>query len=346
MDSCFDVNQDILDDLDRYHEKSMLMEKHAIEKAYHPDLESAVDDDLIYRVPIYDMGSRRYAAFCSFTEAIWRKEADPKGNGMHFSHVKIASDLDWFFLLYAFRLCGSGINYKPKTNTLLGSSFIGTHGFGNFWIVNELLSGRCEFSQWIESLRLMQKPFTDNRGYLLPQFSYNDQSDGHLKRYIITEAPRLAEYVLNKCVKQKLEIYQVTDLCNEWLVSKGYRKQNFVATAFAADLAEYFPNYVDSKSMVYAGTNAQKCINLIFRKTKKMKDFDFINSVLRFQSNRYGLNPIDCEDSRNCDPIRYWQEFQSKHHVSANSGKIMKNNSLLKSRWSRKKYEQWKISIK
>lgn len=134
----FEINENLLSALDEYHEKTMLMEKHVIEKnEFAGNIKDSVDDDLIFNVPIYDMGSRRYAAFCSFTEAVWKKENDIKGNGLYFLNSHLKTEFDWFFLFYLFRLCGSGINYKPKTNDLF-TTFVGTHGFGNFWIVNNL----------------------------------------------------------------------------------------------------------------------------------------------------------------------------------------------------------------
>ena len=143
-----------------------------------------------------------------------------------------------------------------------------------------------------------------------------------------------------------MQIYQLTDLGNKILKEKyGFKRQNFVLTALAADVAEYFPEYIDAKGMVYAGTNAQLCIKTLFKKTKKIKDFDFFNEVLHFQSERYNLNPIDCEDSRNCDVIRYLREYQSKWHIQKNNGKIMKNNSSLKNKLGNKGYYEYTSEI-
>jgi hypothetical protein len=85
--------------LDEYHKKTMLLEHHVIEsKPFYGNLQETINDDLIFNVPIYDMGSRKYAAFCSFTEAVWRKEKDVKGNGIYFCNHNIKNELDWFLL--------------------------------------------------------------------------------------------------------------------------------------------------------------------------------------------------------------------------------------------------------
>jgi hypothetical protein len=63
-------------------------------------------------------------------------------------------------------------------------------------------------------------------------------------------------------------------------------------------------------------------------------------------SNRYNLNPIDCEDSRACDVVRYFQEYQSEDHIIKNNGHRMKNNSILKQTWGHDKYYDFAIKLK
>lgn len=324
--------------LDDYHVKSMYMENHTIKKIpFEGSLKKAVNDDLIYNVPIYDMGRRRFAAFCSFTEAVWHQDKDYKGNGQYLKN-DIKEPYDWFMLFYLFRLCGSGINYVPRSG--LFNDFYGTHGFGNFWIIDSILRKRFRAQQWLDDLRKRDIPFTDNKGYLLPQFTYPDLTSGHLKRYILRDGWQLVaailDYVMTK--NERSEIYQITDFGNKWLNDRNFKKQNFVLTAFACDLAEYFPEFVDPKSRLYAGTNATKCIKSIYPKVGKIKEFDYINDVLQYQAERYGLYPMDCEDSRNCDIIRYLKEYQSKDHIAKNGGKVMLNNSVLKDIWGQEKY--------
>jgi len=95
-----------------------------------------INDDLVWNVPIYDVINRRYAAFSSLLEAIRLKDKDPKGNGNYFLNTNF-TNFDFIFLSYLFRLCGSGINYIPKKDMPWGS-----HGFGNFWIVDSIRNGR------------------------------------------------------------------------------------------------------------------------------------------------------------------------------------------------------------
>ena len=73
-----------------------------------------VNDDLVWNIPIYDVVNRRYAAFSSLLEALHLRDNDPKGNGEYFNSSLLLDETNFIKLCYLFRLCGSGINYKPK----------------------------------------------------------------------------------------------------------------------------------------------------------------------------------------------------------------------------------------
>ncbi len=345
------VDEDILEGLDDYHVKSRIVQEYHFEgnpkRMKDKEFKSLIDDDLIYNVPIYDVLHRRYAAFSSLVEALWYGEQDPKGNGEYFPKFE-RYDLDvieWMYLFYTFRLCGSGINYKPKKSE--GFSPFGTHGFGNFWIIDDIRLGRLGIENWEDSLQDRNRPFTNNKGYLLPQFSFPHLKNSHLKYFILRWSKRFIDDLFRFISRNPgLSIYEITDYGNDWLMDKGFKRQNFVMTAFAMDMAEYFPHLVNKESKVYAGTNATKCIKQIFRKVGKMSEFDFINEALQFLADRYGANPYDVEDSRACDPIRYFQEYQSADHVAKNNGIRYKNNSILKEKWGLDKYYEWANNLK
>lgn len=347
----FIVDDLILEAIDDYDRKSKIMQYFLYEG--NPDnyskqqIQELVNDPLIFNIPIYDVLHRKYAAFSSFTEACWKGDEDPKGNGKLFEHLNLHGNLglkEWIFLFYTFRLCGSGINYKPKTHLPWG-----THGFGNFWIIEDIRNGRFKIPQWLESLyKNDDKPFTNNKGYLLPQFTFSHLKKSHLRYYILEYAQKLIVKILDYIVDEtdfhnsnsikQIPIYKIVNKGNEILNEWGFKKQNFVLTAFAMDLAEYFPRMVDRKSKVYAGTNAAKCLKLIFKKTYKQGDFEFLNQCMDFLANRYGAEKYDVEDSRACDVIRYLLEYQSDHHIAMNNGNTYKNNSVLKKTLGVKEY--------
>lgn len=315
------INSKVLDALDEYHEKSLLMQKVLYDKDVKMSLEELrlkVDDDLIFHVPIYDMLDRKYAAFSSFPEAVVKKSSDPKGNGERFKHVEINDD-NFIAMLYLFRLCGSGINYVPKT-----------HGFGNFWIVDLVEKGFVDKYYWVRNCP--ESKFSNNKGYLLPQFNIG------LRVFIQLHSLFIIDKIVNFISSEIKTIKQVVDYGNSILNSLGFKKQTFVLSAFAADLAEYFPSMVDPNSMIYAGTNAKKCIKAIFGRCRE-------EEAIWFLSKRYNATPYSVEDSRLCDPVRYFLEYQSRFHIESNNGNIYNNNTLLKKQWNKEEYQSFLLQL-
>ena len=283
--------------------------------------EEDINDDLIYHVPIYDVVNRRFAAFSSFLEALKYGADDPKGNGKYFEGDHI-SEIDFAYLCYLFRLVGSGINYKPK---VAGADPIGSHGFGNFWVVDAIQQGRFTREQWLADMP--REKFADSKGYMLPLIK------GGLRPYVQKFSHNFFKAIWGKLMLSqheghKMEIYEVVNYGNQLLKSEGYQRQNFVLCAFAMDLAEYFPHLVDRNSKVLVGTNAKKCLKLIFPDRKGMgTNLEVTNRALDELCNITGgaSQKYDMEDVA-CDFIRYINNFQSPDHIKANGGKTYKNN--------------------
>lgn len=299
----------MLDIFKEYYRKAKMMQELKFEG--HHYTEKDVNDDLIWNVPIYDVVNRRFAAFSSLLEAIKYKENDPKGNGIYFNNLNDRmTDKNFIKLCYLFRLCGSGINYKHKKE---GDEPFGTHGFGNFWIVEDLRRGFSWYEDWL--LSIPKDKFCDVKGYLLPMIK------GGLRNFIINESSgltnHLIEYVYNN---NGLGIKDVVDEGNKYLMERGFKRQNFVLTAFAMDLAEYFPELVDRESDTYVGSNAKKCLKLIL---PNMKTDDALRFLCKETGNK--SKPYDMEDVA-CDFIRYIENFQSQDHINNNNNIKYKNN--------------------
>lgn len=299
---------EMIDTFLEYYRKAKMMQELKFEGASYT--KEDIDDDLIWNVPIYDVVNRRFAAFSSLLEAIKLKEKDPKGNGIYFSMLdNRMTDENFIKLCYLFRLCGSGINYKPKVN----DEPFGTHGFGNFWVVEELRKGWSYCEDWI--LCIPENKFCDVKGYLLPMIK------GGLRKFIINKSNELTDYLLEYIWHNKgLGIKDVVDVGNRYLVQRGYKRQNFVLTAFAMDLAEYYPDIVNRDSDVYIGSNAKKCLKLIL---PNMKQDDALRYLCDITGNF--SKPYDMEDVA-CDFIRYINNFQSADHILMNNNLTYTNN--------------------
>ena len=297
----------MIEEFKYYYERAKKMQELKYEGKDWTEMDVA--DELIWNIPIYDVVNRRFAAFSSLPEAIRRGRNDPKRNGVFFDRMHI-SDEDFVNLLYLFRLCGSGINYIPKTEKGI---FLGTHGFGNFWIVDLLLDGAYDTKSWLDEMP--QNKFCDVKGYLLPMVK------GGLRNYIIKNSMELVGMIKNYiALGPKRGIKEVVDFGNKWLVDNGFKRQNFVLTAFAMDLAEYFPALVDRDSDVYLGSNAKKCLKLIAPGKNQTNTLKMLCDITGSFSK-----PYDMEDVA-CDFIRFINNFQSQDHIKANKGNIYMNN--------------------
>lgn len=344
----FIINLDVLRAIDDYHTKSLSLQKYHFEgneaNVSYSQLKESVNDDLIFNVPIYDMLDRKYASFSSFLEAL-KNPDDPKGNNEFFPDIEM-NRFKWILLFYLFRLCGSGINYKPKDSK--ESEPFGTHGFGNFWLVDAMRHDVTDSRRWYDWLMSSKDPFTNNRGYLLPQFSYEGLKKGHLKKFILDES-----YDMITCLYSYLKagedsgttIIEAVRFSNDYLTDLDYKRQNFVLSATMADIAEYYPELIDPNSMIFAGTNAKKCIRAIFTKKSGVNTLKFESDCIRFLAHRYNSNPYSVEDSRLCDVVRYFKEYQSQQHIQKNKGIVYKNNSVLKKLWGDKKYYEFANSL-
>jgi hypothetical protein len=302
----------MLDNFIKYYSKAKMMQELKFQGGNWT--ESDIADDLIWNVPIYDVVNRRFAAFSSLPEAIIYRDKDPKGNGKYFEMLDDRLTTDNFIrMCYLFRLCGSGINYIPKEKN---QSPFGTHGFGNFWIADELRRGWALHEDWLNFLP--EKGFCDVKGYMLPMIN------GGLRNFIIKDSMKLVTYLIDFVYKsdKKVGIKSVVDKGNDWLLNNGYKRQNFVLTAFAMDLAEYIPDNVDRDSDVYVGTNAKKCLKLILPKMKT-------DEALRYLCDITGgfSKPYDMEDVA-CDFIRYIENFQSEAHIRSNNNIVFKNSLM------------------
>ena len=294
-----------------YFEKARMMQHIKYEWNKDEYYEKNVNCDLIWNVPIYDVVHRKYAAFSSFTEAVLNPKHDPKDNSKFYRKVHgRLTGWESICLLYLFRLCGSGINYKPK----VGDDPQGSHGFGNFWIDDLLRDGIIDVDKWVDEMP--KKSFSDNKGYMLPMISYG------LRNFIIHDVRNFLDYMYDIVFMgdEINTIQNIVEKGNGWLMSRNVRRQNFVLSAFAADLAEYFPDYVDPNSMIKLGTNAKKCAKIIKDGTR-MNDEMLMARLLAVTGN---INkPMDMEDVM-CDFIRWINNFQSQHHIEANNGNIFK----------------------
>ena len=308
-----------------YYNKAKLIQGHYYED--NATTSQTINYDLIWNVPIYDVVNRKYAAFNTLITALWYGKQDPKQNGDKYDNLKL-NLIEWIYVFYTFRLTGSGINYKEN------------HGFGNC-LHQHFLPEITDITEMANYFKNHTGPFSDSKGYQLPLISYKHLNGGHLRHHCSTDAVIMARQIADYITKgSKKTIVEVADFICDWYSANGHRRWKFVATAAAMDLAEFFPQYVDPTSEVYVGSNAIRCLKLTLPKKRGVDEHIWYNDALDYLIDITGatINKYDAEDTLGCDPIRYFQEFQSPDHIRMNDGNVYKNNSIMKQILGEKEY--------
>lgn len=281
-----------------------------------PYAESNLGDDLMHKVELYDVVERKYAGFSQIINDCFYgwTEQHPYWKKMELGvatdqREMIAHDWtgkhkefklpEWLYVFILHRVCGSAINYSVKPsgyhNTLLPA-----------------LHRATTIERMTEIVNVYPKPFYTSVGYQFPAFP-KPPSGSKYKRggdYYLTEfAPRLArdlaEFLENG---GKRDLREIGDFMLKWNVDNGLRQYHFQYAAVVADIADWYPQYVNRESPFYYGTNAVECISYLAKPTKKMKQIEFLDKVMEKIYDDVKSYPYNAEDVC-CDFIRWVENY-------------------------------------
>jgi hypothetical protein len=93
-----------------------------------------------------------------------------------------------------------------------------------------------------------------------------------------------------------------------WNKERGFRAFKFQYAAFIADIADWFPEYVNKESPFYYGTNAIECLNYLAYKIKGVPQEAFLDRITQKIYEDTGAYPYNSEDVT-CDFIRYIENY-------------------------------------
>lgn len=281
-----------------------------------PHLESDVGDDLMHHVELYDVVERKYAGFSQivndcfygWTEEhpYWKKMEAGKithqrdtvaknWTGKH-SDFKLP---EWLYIFILHRVCGSAINYSTKPS--------GYHNTLLFSLHN------CKtIEDMVEMVNNYPYSFYTSVGYQFPAFPkppagsrYKRGGDYYLSEYAPRLARELAEFLESGGQRSLREI---GSFMLDWNVKNNLRQYHFQYAAVVADVADWYPQYVDKTSPFYYGTNAVECISYLAKPTSKMKQEEFLDQVMEKIYEDTGAYPYNAEDVC-CDFIRWVENY-------------------------------------
>ena len=270
-----------------------------------------VDDDLMELVTIYDTVERRYAGFSNMLQDIWLGSSNPKFfkqptwmKERTLTYDRLHDKLtmyEWLYLFYVHRVTGSGASFEED------------HGYRNTIIPHLVYMDTVQ--EMAGYTGRYERPMFTSIGNQIPPFP--KPQDGYPtggKYYLAEIAPDLIRSVMNYIETtihmsgKKMPIREVVDYMCAYHKARGIRAFHFVFTAFAADLADYFPEFVDPKSHMYYGKNAQESMDLMAIKPPRMNRMDFFDAVMERTMADTGGDPRDLEDVF-CDYIRYIENY-------------------------------------
>lgn len=282
-----------------------------------PHLESEMNDDLMEHVELYDVVERKYAGFSQivndcfygWTEEhpYWKKMEAGKATRQRETVAKAWTgkhsvfDLpEWLYIFILHRVCGSAINYATKPS-----------GYHNTILFN--LHQCRTIEEMSRMVNHYPESFYTSIGYQFPKFpkppegsSYKRNGDYFLTEFAPRMAREMAEFLQSR--NHKLDTRELGEWMFKWNTDNGLNAYKFQYAAVIADVADWYPQYMNKESMFYYGSNAIECISYLANPTVKMNKEVFLDEVMKKIYDDTGSYPYNAEDVC-CDFIRWVEHY-------------------------------------
>lgn len=280
-------------------------------------------DSLIENVHIYDTVERKHAGFQNMLQDLWYGEDAPKYYKWTPEHKRrnISYTLrglrnrwdreTWLWVFMLHRITGSG------------ASFENDHGYRNTILVDlakfDNIDGMVDYLR-----RNIDIVMFTSIGNQIPMFPKKEQWDSLNNTNFIY--PTAGKLWICECMKElcqdiwkfidytidsenrSVNIREIVDFMCEWNRSRGMKRFHFQFTATAADLADYYPEYVEEYSHMYYGKNAKEAMDLFGKKIGRYKKDLYYDIIMEQANYDTGGKPLDLEDVM-CDYIRWVENY-------------------------------------
>jgi hypothetical protein len=282
-----------------------------------PHMESKMNDDLMHWIELYDVVERKYAGFSQIMNDCWSgwTEDHPYWKkmeaGLHCDQRKVVAenwtgkhkDFDlpeWLYLFILHRVCGSAINYATKPS-----------GYHNTLLFTLHKAKTIEDMVW--HMKRHKTPFYTSVGYQFPKFPKPPQGSDYKRSgdyYLAEFAPRLAREMAEwlQTSNERKDLREIGEYMGKWNERNGLNRYTFQYAAVVADIADWYPQFVNKESHFYYGTNAVECISYLAKPTIKMKKEVFLDKVMDKIYEDTKSFPYNAEDVC-CDFIRWVENY-------------------------------------
>ena len=294
------------DDFLLYYEKAKILQDRNL--GFLPP-DTKVNDPLMDNITIYDCVERRVAGFSNMLQQLWYGSQNPKKHQINtnFDVLRHGWSLDtWLYVFLTHRMTGSGASFEHD------------HGFRNS--ILPTFGKQClDITEMVDMIKMWNRPMFTSIGNQPPSIKKPNNSP-----YATGGAWFLCEYApefikdLSAWLRQGSvkSIRGTVDWCIDWIVERGFKRFKFVLTAFAMDIAEYFPLLTDPYSHANYGSNAVKTLDLCYD-SNGSKNAAFHDAAMdhlcQSVTAQFGtrVKPMDIEDVL-CDSQRDWGNYVPK----------------------------------
>lgn len=278
--------------------------------------ESNMGDALMEHVELYDVVERKFAGFSQIVNDVFYGWTDkhPYWHKMQAGHhtrqrFEVATNWtgkhsefglkEWLYIFLLHRVTGSGINYATKPsgyhNTLLFVLYM------------------CKsIPEMVEVVKTYPKSFYTSVGYQFPAFPKPPANSGYRRGgdyYLAEFAPRLvADLETFLTSGNKKDLREIGEWMFAWNKKNDLRAYRFQYAAFIADIADWYPQFVNRESHFYYGSNAVECISYLAKPLGRGKEEQFLDTVMEQIYRDTGSVPYNAEDVC-CDFIRWVENY-------------------------------------
>ena len=300
-----------------------------------PHHESDVNDELMHHIELYDVVERKFAGFSAIINDCFYgwTEDHPYWSRMNAGlytpqRFEVANNWtgkrnvfgleEWLYVFILHRVCGSAINYATKPSGYHNTILFHLHECDTIEQMCEVIkqhpdpfytSVGYQFPAFPKppQPKLAEDSFIGMAGFSKPEYVYKRGGDYFLCEF----APRLARDMADYLRQGgKKDLRQLGQWMFDWNAANGLRAYRFQYAAVIADVADWYPEYINRESMFYYGTNAVECIGYLADPINGggKKSEEFLDAVMNKIYEDTGSLPYNAEDVA-CDYIRWIENY-------------------------------------
>lgn len=269
--------------------------------------ETPWDDDLVKNVYLYDVIERKYAGFSQLLLDMWYPVMKhPYRHKLSKDRTEIINSFkcrkkwgieEWLFIFFVHRLTGSGINYS-----------LATSGYHNSILLK--FTDTEDIDEMIEVYKSHKGPKFTSMGYQIAPFPKPE--DGYDKGgdwFICEMLPILVEEFAIKLQHKGPHTFRdMMSYLEQFNQQEEFRVFRFQYGAALADIADFFPELVQTDSHFFYGKNAIECLNYMAERPRSQKPIDFLDELTERIQKDTGMVPYNSEDVA-CDCIRWIENY-------------------------------------